>query len=184
MSSMRIRLWSLALLISMLGAGLAETTQARKTTEQADEIPVAQIYGEAGERYDLFGTGGITVTQSPRPGMWHSNMRSYHIDIDGSGMSPSGLAPSNGAGVFPEADFIASAGSSYFVSGSATCTLKTAAGVAGKEIIVCNASKDGTITYNTTFGETISGNQSGAVTNSTPYKVDRFISDGKTWYKE
>jgi len=65
-----------------------------------------------------------------------------------------------------------------------TCTLKTAAGVAGQEIIVCNTSKDGAITYNTTFGETISGNRSGGFTNSTPYKVDRFISDGKAWYKE
>jgi len=153
-----------------------------KRDDSANENQHASIYGEAGERYDLFGTGGITVDQSPRPGWIHSNMKSYRIQIDGSAMS--GQTGGSFNAINEEASFDAAATCAYFVSHNATCTLPSAADVAGKEVSVCNKGGGISITYATKSGETISGNQSGTLVNSTPYQVDRFISDGRNWYKE
>ena len=160
--------------------------------DQGETIPTAVITGLAGEQYVLYGTGGITVQQTPKPGMWHSNMRVYKVCIDGSntgagagGSSQSGsFAASNFAAATVDSDFRAVGNTAYFVSNSAVCTLPSAAGLAGREIFVCNTSQAGTITYGTASGETVSGKASGVMTNSTPNKVDRFISDGKNWYAE
>jgi hypothetical protein len=166
----------------------ADAKKSNKADDKNDAIPSASVFGMAGERYLFYGTGGITVDQTPKPGFWHSNMNTYKISIDGGG----GLGGGQG-GVLPsanfatsnvEGDFNAFANIAYFVSSAATCTLPTASAAAGREILVCNTSKGGTISYNTTSGETVSGNQSGVLINSTPNKVDRFISDGKNWYRE
>jgi hypothetical protein len=181
---MRVGRWALLLIAAAVFA--VEPAQAKKdqSKSEAEEIPTASIYGMTGERYELYGTGGITVDESPRPGFIHSNMKSYRIRIDGSGTNGADAAASAIFAPTPvDTDFIAAANGAYFVSHTATCALPTAAGVAGKEIIVCNTG-DGTITYSTRFGETMSGYQTLALRNSTPGHVDRFISDGKNWYKE
>jgi hypothetical protein len=183
MSPEPIKLWRLVLILATAFATTVSTAQAKKEdSQQEDEIPTASIFGEAGERYVLYGTGGVTVDQSPKPGWIHSNMKVYKIRIDGGAGSNQAAASSNA--VHEEASFNAAAACSYFVSHTATCTLPSAADVAGKEIVVCNTGAGITITYVTRSGETISGNQSTALVNSTPYQVDRFISDGKNWYKE
>ncbi|PWT95330.1 MAG: hypothetical protein C5B53_11595, partial [Candidatus Melainabacteria bacterium] len=83
---MNRRIWSSPFLASALVLILATTTQAKKNEQSQEEsIPYAAIYGMAGESYILYGTGGITIEESPKPGMWHSNMKSYKICIDGSG---------------------------------------------------------------------------------------------------
>lgn len=180
---MNRRIWSSPFLASALVLILATTTQAKKNEQSQEEsIPYAAIYGMAGESYILYGTGGITIEESPKPGMWHSNMKSYKICIDGSGMAGPNAA-ANFTTFRPASDFNAVASFAYFVSQPVTCTLPTATTAAGKEIIVCNTGASNTITYNTSNGETISGAQSGSLTNSTPYKVDRFISDGTAWYR-
>jgi len=84
----------------------------------------------------------------------------------------------------PSSDFAAAVGKVYFVSTPATCLLPSAAQAAGKEIAVCNTGFSGSTTYTTTDGQTISGQTSGSMSNSTPYKTDRFISDGSNWFKE
>ena len=183
---MSLKLWCSLIVASSLAITLSTTVEAKKSDKSSQEeetILTASIFGEAGERYVLYGSGGVTVTQSPKPGMWHSNMRSYSVCIDGGGMPASSAVPASFCAVKPEADFYAVAGFAYFVSQSATCTLPAASTATGKEVIVCNAGS-GTITYNTAAAEAISGSPSGALTNATPYKIDRFISDGKNWYRE
>jgi hypothetical protein len=178
---MNRKLWSSPLLAWMLVLFLAaNAAQAKKSNQSQEEsIPYAAIYGMAGESYVLYGTGGITIEETPKPGMWHSNLKTYKINVDGSGMAGGSFSTFR-----PATDFNAVASFAYFVSQPVTCTLPTATAAAGKEIIVCNTGANNTITYSTTNGETISGAQSGAVTNSTAYKVDRFISDGTAWYRE
>jgi hypothetical protein len=101
------------------------------------------------------------------------------VCIDGSGMVPSAVSA-----VKVNGDFNASVNCAYFVSRSATCTLSSAAEVAGKEILVWNASPSGLIKYATMLDQTISGSAASAVTNSSPYKLDRFMSDGSNWFRE
>ena len=51
--------------------------------------------------------------------------------------------------------------------------------------MVCNAGKSTTITYQALPGESlVGGDQSAPVVNSSQGKVDRFISDGKGWFRE
>jgi hypothetical protein len=188
------RLWSSLVVATVLWTSFPSTGEAKKhseSEEQVEAIPTAVVTGLAGETYVFYGTGGITVDETPRPGMWHSNLKTYKIRIDGSTISGNnapaaagGLATSNFAAATVETDFQAFPNTAYFVSNSATCTLPSGSGAAGREIVVCNNSKSGTVTYNTASGETVSGNASGTLTNATPYKVDRFISDGKNWYRE
>jgi len=181
--------------VLIVGAMLCELWQplagyAKKNSQAAQEIPTAEVYGLSGERYEFYGTGGITVDESPRPGFIHSNFKTYRVRIDGGGGdSASGAAGANAQAAgfssnHVEADFDAAPGCAYFATHTATCAMPSAADASGKEIVVCNAVSGGTITYSTKFGETISGNQSGVVTNSTAFQVDRFISDGKNWFKE
>jgi hypothetical protein len=102
------------------------------------------------------------------------------LPFDGGALSAGGgLTPTNVA-----SDFAAAPGRAYFVSAPATCSLPPAASAAGKEILVCNKTLGGLITYTTSGGETISGQPSGTYANATRYRVDRFISDGSNWYRE
>ncbi len=140
----------------------------------------ALIIGEAGESYPIYGVGGIRVSGGHH-GLFMSNTKSSQVEIDGSAISAQKMIPSNQI-----SDFAAVSRSAYFVSHSAVCTLTSAANAAGEEILVCNAGKDVTITYQTIVGESlIGGEQLGLlIVNKTPGKVDRFISDGKSWYRE
>jgi hypothetical protein len=170
----------------------AKKKQSDDAGKQEDTIPAAVVTGLAGEQYIFYGLGGIVVEQNPKPGIWHSNMRSYKISIDGSkiGATTASGAPGSAtvaadfAASDVDKDFNAVAGIAYFVSGTVSCTLPTAAGSAGREVLVCNNSKDGAVKYCTAAGESISGQASGTVTNSKAFKVDRLISDGKNWFLE
>jgi hypothetical protein len=139
---------------------------------------MAEILG-SDLRYHIFGTGGIKVSMPRLPGRMITAGDVYEVYIDGSALSNGGLTAEAAA-----SDFEASAGKAYFVSAPASCLLPSAAQAAGKEILVCNKIAAGSITYITTSGQTISGHASGTVTNNTPYKIDRLISDGYNWYKE
>jgi len=181
------------------------TAHAKQKTEESkdDDVSMAVVYGMSGERYIFYGTNGITIQQDHRPGMFHSNMSTYRIRIDGSGagsnsedastpvatattVAPTGTtstaAPANGA-FNQDSDFTANPNCSYFVSGTVVCVMPSASGIAGSEIKVCNTG-GAKIKYTTRYGETISGSPSGEVLNSTSYQVDRFLSDGKNWFKE
>ncbi|HEY9759891.1 MAG TPA: hypothetical protein V6C97_32325 [Oculatellaceae cyanobacterium] len=204
-----------ALSVTLLVSSLTSVAHAKKKnsdddSKQEETIPAAVVTGLAGEQYIFYGLGGIVVEQTPKPGMWHSNMRSYKISIDGSrigaggaggatgsdgasgigggasgtGALGSGALTANFAAANVSSDFMAVAGTAYFVSGSAVCTLPAAGGAAGREILVCNNTDGGAIKYCTAAGELISGQASGTLSNSKPYKIDRFISDGKNWFLE
>jgi len=175
---MKLRFWSQIIIVPMSMILLLLPASAKnKSAQDKNDTNGAMIYGEAGEKYELVGSGGIRVIGGHH-GWFTSNMKSSPIEIDGSEIAGSSFTAVNEA-----SDFKASATGSYFASHSAICVLPTAVGVGGKEIIVCNTS-DGTITYATTNGETISGRQTGSLTNSTAYKLDRFISDGQNWFRE
>jgi hypothetical protein len=151
----------------------------RAANDQPADENGAIIIGEAGEHYPIYGTGGIKVTGGHH-GMWMSNMKRSTIEIDGSGISVQRLLPAN-----VNADFNASPNIAYFVSQRAVCTLPAAAAAPGQEVIVTNANDHTTITYQTSNGEKlIDSTQSGASANSTFGKVDRFLSDGRNWYRE
>lgn len=146
--------------------------------EPADENG-ALIMGEAGEKYPIYGTGGIKVTGGHH-GMWMSNMKKSTIEIDGSGISAQRTLPAN-----VNADFNASPNVAYFASQHSVCTLPAAASAPGQEVIVTNANDNTTITYQTSNGERlIDSTHAGTIANSTFGKVDRFISDGRNWYRE
>jgi len=137
------------------------------------------VLGMAGEQYPIYGAGGIKVTGGHH-GFFSSNMKSSAIEIDGSGISAHKFAPVN-----VTSDFTAMAGGAYFVSGNCVCNLGPATGNAGQEVAICNAAKSTTITYANLPGEFVYGvDQSATVTNSNQGKVDKFISDGKGWFRE
>jgi hypothetical protein len=162
----------------MFLVGLSMPTMA-KTARSGNDENSAVILGETGEKYPIYGVGGIMVTGGHH-GFWASNMKSSAIQIDGSAISAQKFAP-----VSVSTDFSAAANGAYFVSEASVCTLPTAAGVAGQELLVCNTSKNAHITYQTVAGEILhAGDQSGTVVNLPPGKVDKFISDGQSWYRE
>ncbi len=78
------------------------------------------------------------------------------------------------------ANFTAAWGNAYDVdisAGSVVCTLPSASGATGQAIIVTVINNNGTtntLTFNTTSGQTISGQASGAMTTSTKYNVYHF----------
>jgi hypothetical protein len=176
---MKVKPIGMLLSILILG-GVSPDALAKHAAVPASEQNGAVILGNAGESYPIYGAGGIRVTGGHH-GFFSSNMKSSQIEIDGSGISAGKLIPTNEISDFP-----AAAHGAYFVSGSSVCTLATAVGAAGDEIVVCNAGKDVTITYQTSNGETLIGaDQVGVLmVNKTPGKVDKFISDGKSWYRE
>jgi hypothetical protein len=133
-------------------------------------------------RISIVGSGGIKIntTQTAHDG--------YQVAVDGSAIAANGGAAGATTGL-PAArvdgDFSAATNGTYFVAKTATCLLPSAVGAVGKEILVWNACPPGgVVTYKTTQGQTISGAASGAVNNATTYKLDRFMSDGATWYRE
>jgi len=168
------------LLSILILAGVSIDAFAKHATAPAEEQNGAVILGLAGESYPIYGVGGIRVTGGHH-GMFSSNMKSSQIEIDGSAIAAQKLIPANEI-----SDFAAVSRGAYFVNRSSVCTLASAMGAAGEEIVVCNAGKDVTITYQTKNGESLFGvEQLGVlIVNKTPGKVDRFISDGKSWYRE
>jgi hypothetical protein len=164
----------------ILVAGLSTPVLAKdRSGSKPENENLAIIVGEAGEQYPLFGSGGIKVSGGHH-GMFMSNMKRSAIQIDGSDIAAKSMAPFN-----ETADFNSAAGCAYFVSQTSTCTLPSAIGVAGQEVVVCNTGSGTKISYQTSAGESIfAGNEAAAYTNSTQGKVDRFLSDGKSWYRE
>jgi hypothetical protein len=125
-------------------------------------------------KMQLIGTGGIKVNAAS------TGFGKYQVAIDGSGISGSSVSAAQ-----VDHDFNASLNSVYFVSKPATCALPSAVDAAGKEVLVWNVcSSGGTVKYGTSAGQKISGSAPGAISNSTAYKLDRFMSDGTNWVKE
>ena len=77
--------------------------------------------------------------------------------------------------------FSAVASNAYIVTATATCTLPTAVGVTGQEIVVVNDISSGTLTFNTTSSQTISGLSSGSLTTTVQQDAFTFVSDGSNW---
>jgi hypothetical protein len=176
---MKARPWLHSVLSIVLLAGFSAPALAKHAAAPKEENG-AVILGEAGESYPIYGAGGIRVTGGHH-GFFTSNMKRSEIEIDGSAISAQKLTAIN-----ETADFLAAPNCAYFVSQAAVCTLSSAVGAAGEEVIVCNTGNEITITYQTTNGETLFGcEQLGVLfVNKKPGKVDKFISDGKSWYHE
>jgi hypothetical protein len=176
---MKTKLWLCFLLSNLIFAGNS-TAALAKHTDPAQNENRAVIIGEAGESYPIYGTGGIRVTGGHH-GMFASNMKSSQIEIDGSG-----ITPQKTMAVSVNEDFTAAASGAYFVSNTCVCTLSSAVGVAGQELIICNAAKGVTVTYQTLNSETLIGaKQLGLLLVNNSYgQVDKFISDGKSWFRE
>jgi hypothetical protein len=167
-----------SLFLSLLLVSVSSMALAKSHDSHENEN-MALIYGDASERYPIVGTGGIRVSGGHH-GIFASNMKSSSIEIDGSGIAAQRYAPSN-----ESSDFTASPNCAYFVSHACVCTLPTASGVAGQEVVVCNTSGGATIFYKSFNGELLpGGTPSGQITNSVAGRVDKFISDGTTWYRE
>lgn len=126
---------------------------------------------------ELIGAGGIRVNAQHENGGAVSGK--YRVYIDGANMSAPAVSTSK-----IDSDFNAAPGCAYFVKGNATCTLPSAVELAGKEILVWNAGPSVTVRYNTVMNQQISGSASGALTNSTAFRLERFMSDGANWFKE
>lgn len=165
--------------LSVVSTGLSIAALAKHSSREEPQN-VAVILGMAGEQYPIYGTGGIRVTGGHH-GIFSSNMKSSSIEIDGTGVSAQGFAPSEQG-----SDFQAAANHAYFVTSTCSCTLPTAANVAGLEIVVLNTNTGTTITYQTTNGEYLRHGEAGTapMLNSVPGTANRFISDGKGWYLE
>jgi hypothetical protein len=180
---MKVKSQLCLLFATFMCSGLTLAADARGGSKQAGSAEnMALVVGAAGEAYPIYGAGGIRVTGGHH-GIFSSNLKSSAIEIDGSGISAQKYLP-----VSVSADFSASPNAAYFVSDASICTLPSAAGCAGQEIVVCNTSQNATITYQAASGETVYGGEQagaalGAVVNSRQGKVDRFISDGKNWYR-
>jgi hypothetical protein len=176
---MKMKFW-LCLLLSNLTLAYIPTMALAKHADSVQSENMAVIIGNTGEQYPIFGTGGIRVSGGHH-GMFTSNMKTSQIEIDGSGITAQKTT------AFSEnEDFTAAAGGAYFVYSACVCTLSNAAGAAGQEIIICNAEKGVTVTYQTLFDQRLIGaKQLGKLlVNNTYGEVDKFISDGRSWFKE
>lgn len=83
--------------------------------------------------------------------------------------------------------FTASAQNAYGVStagGAVVCTLPTAVGIDGQEIVVSLRTAGNNLTFNTTSSQTIDGQASGAIVTGVRYNTYRFMSDGANWVME
>ncbi len=98
------------------------------------------------------------------------------------------IAASGGSGGFTftseSSSFTAAVSNCYEVTATSTCTLPTASGNAGKEIMVWLNASSGTLTFATTSSQTMSGIASGSLTTSTQYDLYRFVSNGSNWIIE
>jgi hypothetical protein len=167
--------WAILLLLALVP--LAGALPGVGRDSQPDDENGALIIGEAGERYPVYGTGGIKVTGGHH-GMMMSNMKRSSIEIDGSLISVQRFASHN-----ESADFNAVANSAHFVSNAAVCTFPPASSAPGQEIIVCNTNNT-TITYKTSGEDKLIAGPREMNANATFGKVDRFISDGRNWFHE
>lgn len=80
--------------------------------------------------------------------------------------------------------FTAAAANYYDVDssgGAVTCTLATAVGCAGDEIIVNHLTAGNNLTFNTTSSQTISGQSSGSIVSTVGNNCFRFVSNGTNW---
>lgn len=80
--------------------------------------------------------------------------------------------------------FSAATGNAYGVDssgGAVVCTLPTAVGVAGQEIVVSLQVAGNNLTFNTTSAQTIDGQASGAIITGVRYNSYRFMSNGTNW---
>lgn len=85
------------------------------------------------------------------------------------------------------ANFSAVAQNAYGVDtsgGAVVCTLPTAVGIAGQEIVVSLRTAGNNLTFNTTSSQTIDGQASGAIVTGVRYNTYRFMSDGANWIME
>jgi hypothetical protein len=172
----KAQLWLLLMPLSFM---LCSIAVLGKRASSPDDQNSALVLGEAGEQYYLSGTGGIKISGGHH-GIWASNMKANSIAIDGSGIQAKNFTAND-----VNSDFNALVDCAYFVSSSCICTLPMANGWAGHEIVVGNRNKDATIKYQSFNGELLPGSeQIGQLVNSTQGKIDKFISDGKTWYRE
>jgi hypothetical protein len=176
---MKTKLWLCFLLSNFMFAAHTPAALA-KHADPAQSENMAVIIGNTGESYPIYGTGGIRVTGGHH-GMFTSNMKTSQIEIDGSGITPQKTMAVN-----TNEDFAAAAGGAYFVANTCVCTLSSATGVAGQEIVICNTAKGATVTYQTTNGEALVGAKPLGLllVNNSYGQVDKFISDGKSWFRE
>lgn len=82
------------------------------------------------------------------------------------------------------ASFTAAAAFAYKVDssgGAVVCTLPTAVGCAGDEILVSLGTAGNNLTFNTTSSQTIDGIASGSIVTGVRYNAYRFVSDGANW---
>jgi hypothetical protein len=111
-----------------------------------------------------------------------------NVTITNSSGGISIASSASGSGGFTEssksASFTAAVANCYEVTATATCTLPTAASNAGQEIMVWFNAASGTLTFNTTSSQTMSGIASGSLTTSTRYDLYRFVSNGSNWIIE
>jgi len=85
------------------------------------------------------------------------------------------------------ANFSAVAQNAYGVDtsgGAVVCTLPTAVGIAGQEIVVSLRTAGNNLTFNTTSAQTVDGQASGAIVTGVRYNTYRFMSDGANWIME
>src|SRR5277367_1423914 len=116
----RINIYLFALALCLVCLSMAAIA---KHNDNPEEQNMAVVFGEAGERYPIFGAGGIRVSGGHH-GMFMSNTKSSAIQIDGSGISAQKYLPS-----YVQTDFSAAPNSAFFVSHSAICTMPSAIGV-------------------------------------------------------
>lgn len=101
--------------------------------------------------------------------------------------SPSPPSPISFTYSSKTANFSASAQNAYGVStagGAVVCTLPTAVGIDGQEIVVSLRTAGNNLTFNTTSSQTIDGQASGAIVTGVRYNTYRFMSDGANWIME
>ena len=111
-------------------------------------------------------------------GIWIWVLRNSRVIISSSGGGFTHL------GSTTTGNFTADVQTAYSVdssAGSVVCTLPTAVGNGGKEIVVEHLITGNSLTFNTTSSQNISGQASGAIVNNTRYNVFRFMSNSVNW---
>jgi hypothetical protein len=129
------------------------------------------LIGTSGGGYtpaNLTAGSNVTITNS-----------SGGITIASSGSGGGGFTFSS-----QSSSFTAATSYCYEVTATATCTLPTAVGNSGKEIMVWLNATSSTLTFDTTSSQTMSGIASGSLTTSTQYDLYRFVSNGSNWIIE
>lgn len=118
----------------------------------------------------------MTMTSNNIPGKMQAGDTVDPAFLPASGGMADGGNKSSGS-------FNAVGNTGYQITGTVTCTLPTAVGIAQQAIEVFIAS-GGTVTFNTTSGQTInsaSNKASGAIVDGNQGNFYRFVSDGNNW---